>query len=218
MNPIIKALALVISSLGLITVSQAAVPSADLKVKGQLVVPTCLVNAAHDGVYDLGKISATTVKPNANTALPKQSQTWTITCDAETYLNLAHSDNRADSVSTVSNEGGANFGLGAVNNGGKIGFYKVLFENGSIDGRPAYFFVSQGPTITSNNHVKSLHLYTGWRLGWADPSALAQKSGKVFVADVAIFPTLASSQNMKGPITDDTHIDGSLTMTFAYGI
>ncbi len=196
----------------------AAAPTADLQIKGQLAVPMCSVAAANNGTYDLGKHSATVIKPNADTPLPKMSQTWTITCDAETYLNMAHLDNRAFSTSAVSSTGGTNFGLGSVNGTGKIGFYKVVLEHGSIDGSNAYFFVSNNNSIASNNHLAAINLYDGWRTGWANPASLVQKSGKVFVADISIIPTLASSKTMQGPIADDTDIDGSLTLTFAYGL
>ncbi len=77
---------------------QAAPPVAELKVIGTLTVPTCTVGSADDGVYNIGKVSATMVKPTAVTPLTAMNKTWTITCDAETYLNFKPVDNRADTA------------------------------------------------------------------------------------------------------------------------
>lgn len=192
----------------------AAPPTADLMVKGKLVVPICQINATNDGVYNLGKVPATMVQASGNTELASMTKTWTITCDAETYLNFSHTDNRANSASTVSEP---NFGLGNVNGNGKIGFYNVSATNASVDGDATQMFHSQDGTITSNNVGAVRRLYDGWRMGWA-ATPTTQKSGKVFVADLVVTPTLASSAVMNGAITDDTNIDGSLTLHFAFGI
>lgn len=194
----------------------AAPPTADLKVNGKLVVPVCTVSATDDGVYNIGKVSATTVKPSGNTVLASMTKTWTITCDAQTYLNFSHTDNRADSASTVDNP---YFGLGNVNGNGKIGFYTVDLSNASVDGKTTNLFHSKNgtSTITSNNVGATRRLHDGWRMGWA-ATATTQKSGLIFAADMIVTPTLASSTVMNGAITDDANIDGSLTLNFAYGI
>lgn len=192
----------------------AAPPSSELKVKGTLVVPVCTVSAGDNGVYDYGKQSATLIKPNADTALTAMTKTWTVTCDAETYLNLTPTDNRADTVSTVAT---SNFGLGKVNTTGKMGFYTATMGNASVDGTSTNLFVTNNNTISTTNVKPTAAIFNGGRSGWA-ASGTTQKSGKIFVADITVAPTLASSAVMNGPITDDANLDGSVTLTFAYGL
>lgn len=193
----------------------AAPPASDLKVKGLLVVPVCTIVAADNGIYNIGKQPATLVKPNTDTTLASMSKTWTITCDAETYLNFTHSDNRADSVSTVAR---ANFGLGYVNGSGKIGFYNIDVKNPTVDGITTRVFSTMNNTLTTHDIVPYLSVHKDNRHGWASATSIAQQSGKVFAADFVVTPTLASSATMNGAITDDTNIDGSITLNFAYGI
>ncbi|AHG18586.1 beta-fimbriae major subunit [Chania multitudinisentens RB-25] len=192
--------------------AQAATPTAELKVIGELTVPACTVAAADDGVYDFGRLSATMVKPAATTALTPMTKTWTITCDAETYLNFAPVDNRAASVSTVAT---TNFGMGMVNGTGKIGYYTAQMANATVDGVASELFTSASSTFTP---AATADITTGLRSGWATPTANTQKSGKVFVSDIIVSPVLASSATMNGAITDDTNLDGSMTLSFAYGI
>lgn len=191
-------------------IAHAAPPSAELTVIGTLTVPTCTVAAADDGTYDIGKISASLVKPSANMPLSPISKTWTITCDADTYLNFKPLDNRSATASTT---GTTNFGLGLVNETGKIGFYTVTMKNASVDGSDSSVFSSASTTVSSSSSVV---VNSANRNGWS--TGALQKSGKLFVADLEVAPTLASSVVMNGPVTDDADIDGSLTLNFAYGI
>ncbi|MBP6115596.1 MAG: DUF1120 domain-containing protein [Neisseriaceae bacterium] len=191
--------------------AQAAAPTAELKVTGTLTVPTCSVASAEDGVYNIGKVSGTLVSATANTKLAEMNKTWTITCDAETYLNFKPVDNRA---ATASATGTANFGLGNVNTTGKIGFYNVTMKNGLVDGKTTTLFSAPATSFTASSSVT---VDAANRNGWAAGNS-TQKSGRVFVADLAVTPTLANTTTMGGAITDDTDIDGSLTLNFAYGI
>ena len=192
--------------------AQAEPLNAELIVKGELTVPSCEIAAADNGTYDLGKISGTMIKPSTTTTLTAISKTWTITCDADTYLNFSPEDNRKDSVSTAAT---TNFGLGMVNGTGKIGYYTAMMKNPTVDGKASYLFTSANTTVTSS---ATAAITTGQRSGWASTSANAQQSGKVFSADIVVTPVLASSTTMNGAITDLTDIDGSMTLKFAFGI
>lgn len=185
--------------------------TAELKVVGELTVPTCTVAATDDGIYNIGKQSATLIKPSTTTALTAMTKTWTVTCDADTYMNFTPVDNRADSKSYVNTD---TFGLGNVNGTGKIGYFTAAASNATVDGKTSYLFTS---TSASFNASSSTPLYNGYKTGWAVGQS-GQQSGKVFVADITVTPTLASSATMNGPITDNTDIDGSVTLTFSYGI
>ena len=193
-------------------VAQADALTAELKVVGELVVPTCTVAATDDGIYDIGKQSATLIKPAASTTLAVMSKTWTVTCDAVTYMNFTPVDNRAASKSDAT---GTSFGLGNVNGTGKIGYFTATASNATVDGVASRLFSSANATFTP---AATANLTNGQKTGWATTAANTQYSGKVFVADIAVTPVLASSATMNGPITDNADIDGSVTLTFAYGI
>ncbi|MGE4799918.1 DUF1120 domain-containing protein [Yersinia hibernica] len=203
----------VLSSLVLgITAAQAATPTAELKVIGTLTVPSCTVASPDEGVYDFGKMSSSLVKSGtATTPLTAMTKTWTVSCDAETYLNFTPIDNRAASVSVA---GATNFGMGNVNGTGKIGYYTAQIKNGTVDNKSSSVFTSASSTFTLTSTAA---LTTGMRTGWSS-AANTQSTGKVFSADITVSPVLAGTTTMGGPITEDAEIDGSMTMNFAFGI
>ncbi|MEB7886694.1 DUF1120 domain-containing protein [Serratia fonticola] len=186
--------------------------TAELKVVGELTVPTCTVAATDDGVYDIGKQSSTVISATSVKILTAMTKTWTVTCDAETYMNFTPVDNRAASKSSTL---ATAFGLGNVNGTGKIGFFEVTAKNAQVDSVASSLFTSATATFTP---VSATYVTNGMRTGWATTTANTQKSGKVFVADIVVTPVLASSATMNGPITDTAKIDGSVTLNFAYGI
>ncbi|HEC1652532.1 TPA: DUF1120 domain-containing protein [Yersinia enterocolitica] len=203
----------VLSSLVLgMAVAHAAPPTAELKVTGTLTVPSCTVASPDEGVYDFGKLSSSLVKSGtATTPLTPMTKTWTVTCDADTYLNFTPVDNRAASASAVAT---TNFGLGNVNTTGKIGYYTALIKNGTVDGKASNLFSSATSTFAA---ATTASLTTGQHTGWSS-AANTQSTGKVFVADITVSPMLAGTTTMGGPITDDAELDGSMTMNFAFGI
>ncbi|OVZ83711.1 DUF1120 domain-containing protein [Yersinia kristensenii] len=202
------------TSLILSVTVQAAPPSAELKVKGKIGAPNCTVTAPNGGIYDLGKISATNVKSGtAITALPTMTKTWTISCDATTYLSYTSIDNRLTSVSDTSTT--RNHGLGNINGTGKIGFYTATLSNPRVDGNSTsmYYRLSTGAATAGT----SLYLVDRYYYGFSNASAVAI-AGKSFSTDITIAPTLAGTTTMNGPITEDANIDGSMTMNFSFGI
>lgn len=195
-----------------INAANAEAPTAELKVIGTLTVPSCTVNAPDDGVYDFGKLSSSLIKSGAGTtALTPITKNWTVTCDAETYLNFTPVDNRAASASTA---GTTNFGMGNVNGTGKIGYYTAQIKNGTVDTKPSNLFSSATSTFAASTVA---NLTTGLRTGWSS-AANTQSVGKIFTADITVSPILGGTTVMAGPITEDAEIDGSMTMNFAFGI
>lgn len=192
--------------------ASADTPTSDMTVIGTLTVPTCTVDAADQGIYDVGKVSPTLLSATAVTTLTAISKVWTVTCDANTFMNFTPTDNRAASVS---NQGTNNFGLGEVNETGKIGYYTVMASNATVDGETSRLFTTN---TTSFNAATTAQLTPGSKTGWSLTSANTQSSGKVFTVDLAVTPVLASTATMGGAITDDVDIDGSATLNFAYGI
>lgn len=88
----------------------AASMSPELKVKGQMAVPSCEVSITNDGVFELGKLSNGLINSAAATALAKSQKQLVVNCEAETFLNFTVVDNREGTASAT---GSAHFGLGA---------------------------------------------------------------------------------------------------------
>ncbi|BEM59370.1 hypothetical protein SME22J_32310 [Serratia marcescens] len=191
----------------------AASMSPELKVKGQMAVPSCQVSIANDGVFDLGKVSNSLINSTAASALAKSQKQLVVNCEAETFLNFTVVDNREGSASVADS---ANFGLGSVNGSGKLGYYKVNILNAAVNGvSSALYSVKKGTTTFST--VSSAYIDKNNVTGWAK-SGNVQNSGKLFAALLQVEPYLASSKDMNGPITDNVKLDGSSTLSFAYGI
>lgn len=195
------------------TAVQAAAPTAELKVKGELTAPTCTVAAPDNGTYDFGRISSTLIKAAATTAVTGKAKTWSVSCDAETYLTFSVVDNRAASVATTGN---TYFGLGNVNGTGKIGYYTAVMSDPKVDGVTSYLFTAASGASTFSVY-NSVNITKGTNMGWASTTSTL-KSGRVFTSDITVNPTLASSATMGGPITDTVNLDGLMTMSFAYGL
>lgn len=205
----------ILSSLLLGAAAYAVAPTAELKVKGKIGIPTCTVNAPDGGIYNVGEISSSQVKSGtAVTVLPSITKTWTVTCDSVTYLSLTAIDNRKASVSD--NTGIHHFGLGFVNGSGKLGFYKTTMSNATVDGVSSLLYFIDANNILQGGHTLET-LTNNFRFGWSENTTTA-KAGKVFSADFTVIPTLAGSTTMGGAITENINIDGSATMNFSFGI
>ena len=197
------------------TAVQATVPTAELKVTGSLSVPSCTVNAPDSGVYDLGAIGPSQIKSGtATTSLPSISKNWVINCDGMTYLNVKPVDNRVGTASVVDS---AYFGLGNVNGDGKIGYYSLGMSNGMVDGKASNLFITGTGNFTASYTAVGLNSDNSVTAGWAASSS-TQAAGKVFSANFIVMPVLAGTTHMKGTVTEETKIDGSATMNFAFGI
>lgn len=203
-----------LSSLLLSVAAHTAAPTAELKVKGKIGLPTCTINAPDGGIYNVGEISASQVKSGtAVTALPSITKNWTVTCDSLTYLSLTSTDNRKASVSDNSIH---NFGLGFVNGTGKLGFYRTTMSNATVDGVSSLLYYIDANNVLQGGHTLET-LTNNFRFGWSE-NATTVKAGKVFSADFTVIPTLAGSTTMGGAITENINIDGSATMNFSFGI
>ncbi|HGN0868266.1 TPA: DUF1120 domain-containing protein [Providencia alcalifaciens] len=201
-----------LSALMMSATTLAAITAPELKVQGELMVPACKVVAGNNGVYDLGKLSPSLIKPVAHTILGGKTQLWTVDCDAETFLSFSVTDNREGTASISGNE---YFGLGYVNNTGKIGYYRVSMKIATVDGKNSNVY-----TTTSNSSFSALpttFIAKGSRMGWASTNN-QQQSGLNFSTLLSVEPVLASSSIMGGPVTDSAKIDGSMTLNFAFGL
>lgn len=210
-----------LSLLALIVVNaRAAVPTAELKVQGNIQVPSCTITPPDDGVYDLGKLSPSLIAANTTTALPEMTKTWTVACDSQTYLSVTAVDNRVVTASQASPANQMYFGLGNINGTGKIGYYMASIRNGIVDGVASSVYYAQAGSTTltaSATPPTGYYFNDNIRYGWSGTNA-TPIAGRVFTADIRIYPVLASAASMNGPVTDGSKIDGSMTLNFAYAI
>jgi type 1 fimbria pilin len=192
----------------------AQAPTAELRVVGTLDVPPCTVTADGDGVYDYGDLGPQDIRSGtATNPLETIRKHWTIQCEGETYLSFTIVDNQAD-TSTVTDSW--HHGLGNVNGTGKLGNYTVRIENPMVDNEPVRTFATSSGNIANIQPWQWVH--KGQTMGWAHPTLSQQQIGKTFEADLDVQATLAGTQTMNGPITDDVPLAGSMTLNFAYGL
>ncbi|HDL6859878.1 TPA: hypothetical protein ACQ31S_003924 [Yersinia enterocolitica] len=102
-----------------------------------------------------------------------------------------------------------------VNGSGKIGAYSINMQNAVVDGNSSKLFSSSTGVFSA---VTATALYNhGPSVGWASADNI-QAAGKVFSTEIKVEPILASTTVMNGPITEDTELNGSVTLDFAYAI
>ncbi len=204
---------LISSAIVLFTSSHAfaAAPTAELKVTGKLEVPGCTLTVEDEGAYDFGTISPVMVKTGtAQTALTPLAKIWNVACTGKTYLTYTVIDNRAASASDVDT---GRFGLGNINETGKLGYYDVTMSKATVDEKASSVFSTNTKAITSSS---STFIHTGYTMGWSSGTTL--QAGQNFAALFQVQPVLAGTTTMNGPITDNANLDGSLTMNFAFGL
>ncbi|RTE97411.1 DUF1120 domain-containing protein [Serratia marcescens] len=193
--------------------SLAAGPSAEIKVVGELIAPTCEVKLPNEGIFDYGSISHTRISKDKPVSLGvKGGSTMEVKCDAETPMTFNVIDNRLGSAS----ETGKTFGLGNVNTTGKLGFYSIQAYFPQIDGVTGRLFVTSDTSITSPQTV--VNLEHGKRVGWASASGNTLAIGKNFTAQLLVEAFLAKSGDMHGGGSEDVSLDGSTTLEFGFGL
>ena len=215
---------------GLLMAGQVAAeaPSAKLEVKGTIEVPGCdIAIASEDGAnsseYHFGDIEPARIQPgNVTTTLNPLTKTWTIHCTGKTHLTYQIDDHQSDSSLNPSVT--TQFGLGNVNGDGKIGYYEVQMLNAKVSsdgGEPVTartFSVLKGNTTFSR--ADSINFNRSNVMGWSEFGANTLAAADTFIADFKVTPTLGGTGNnhMKGTITEDVELSGSMTLSFAFGL
>lgn len=194
--------------------AMASQGSIELKVKGGFSAPSCQIGFnSGGGTVDLGRIDVGMIKENNVTKLPEAPPVLiSAQCDASTALTFSVIDNRSTTVSSPSPK---NFGLGAINGNGKIGYYNIKLSAGHVDGKASKVYSS--PNKDTFTPTSEADVQVGHVMGWAN-SANQQLFGKDFVAALYVTPYLASSKDMGGPAPESTLLDGSATLNFSYSI
>jgi|GEM_PF-1148141 len=187
-------------------------PTTTLTVIGNIAPPTCDVAVTNNGKFDYGNISPTVIG-STNYDLGNQTQTLSVTCDGTTFMLFTNQDNEAASVSTA---GQANYGLGMVNNTGKLGYYTLTMQNATVDGvtsRVGNGANTAGSALTFCGATQGIYT-TGHKWTWCSNTTSVPLGGQVFVADFVTNAYLNTETGMNGEITTTVPLQGSATLTF----
>ncbi|HIE4798782.1 TPA: hypothetical protein ACXNDR_001436 [Serratia marcescens] len=200
------------AALSLLLVGQAiaAVPSTTLKVAGQFGEMGCQIAlSGESGELKWESVSPSLLHPTKPLPLPGKSKMVNVNCEQATPLSFLIIDNRKG---TSDSSDPQHFGLGNVNQTGKVGHYEAAAAQIKINGEPA--------DLTAKGYSKpgQWHNFTpGEVVYWS-------KSGKPYPAksfsfELGIHPYLASLNDMGGvPVEGENLLDGSMTLEFGFGV
>jgi type 1 fimbria pilin len=220
-----------ITVLSLCITSAFAAETAVLKVTGTLTNSACTPELSNGGVVDygmirLGELSATTVNQ-----LGHKDIGLTINCTAATKVSWNMVDDRATTRASIpiedrnfAGDDGISsdsqmYGVGLTGGGVKIGNYSMFVKVDSVtaDGQsvdPIYMQTGSGATTW----VKSTNGSTQGE-NWRDFTVAATGTTDPLAFQTATFPlttSLAIQSTDKLAITDDTKLDGQLTISLNY--
>lgn len=217
--------------LSLCVSSAFSAETAVLKVQGTLTNSACTPELSNGGVVDYGNIHLGDLSATANNQLGMRDVSLTIQCTAPTKVSWNMVDDRVDSRADIPVENGL-FG-GGTNNAGptdqlygvgkagdvKIGNYSLFLKLDSItaDGKAADGIYAQNYATGStwvkstNGSTQGAHIrdFTVANPGTLEPVAF----------QTAVFPmatSLAIRDTTTLAITDDTQLDGQLTISLRY--
>ena len=209
-------------------------PVANLKINGDIKPPTCTVNGAtqRDVIFDYGVISPTLIPQSKNYEYPLATgkNTVTVECDAKTYLTFVASDTY-DSAELANNTLAQFHLVDKENPETAVGAASFLWEDVTVDSKPAYISRANDVTITETNYYNVL--YKGATNGWTSEQqkgnvskeSLALIPGEVFQAvfkDVYKIPSFLLSKdalNKKGiDLSNGLDFMGEAVLTFNFGV
>lgn len=224
---LVSALAFCVSS------AFAAEPTALLKVKGVLTNAACTPELSNGGVVDYGFIRLGELSNQATNQLGHKDVTLTINCTAPTKVGFTSTDDRASTKvpgllvekATYAGEtygsGGSTaytFGVGETTQGVKIGAYSVFLnldkltaDGKSVDGIYTQFAGTSwsSASVRSTLQEKNVRTFTVAETGTLEPLAFT-------TASFPMTTSLAIQDTNTLGITDDTPLDGQLTLTLRY--
>ncbi|UWM63786.1 DUF1120 domain-containing protein [Enterobacter sp. CP102] len=214
--------------LSLCVSSAFAAETAVLKVTGTLTNSACTPELSNGGVVDYGQIRLGGLSASAVNQLGHKNIDLTINCTAATKVSWNMVDDRADSragiivANAMANgaslsEASQTYGLGLTAGNVKIGNYSMFVNVDSVmaDGKsvdPIYVQYGVGNWAKSTNgstQGDNIRDFTVAATGTTDPLAF-QKAVFPLTTSVAIQDTATLA------ITDDTKLDGQLTISLRY--
>ncbi|MEQ5127475.1 MULTISPECIES: DUF1120 domain-containing protein [Providencia] len=173
--------------------------------------PTCEIVIPDGGQYQFNQLHARQFNAVKATEIPEITKTWQVSCNTPTQLLVQFSDNRSDS-SQLGNED--YFGLGKVNNQGRLGNYQLILNQSKVDGQAVGIGAVEGSGPFQRTQGAVLK---GKKYAWFTNENVLS-SGKNFTVNIAVKPILNSLKETNGPIIDAVELDGSADIIFSFGI
>ena len=213
-----------------VTSAFAANPTAVLKVKGTLTNSACTPQLSNGGTVDYGTISLGGLSSTAVNQLGQKDIDLTITCTAATKVSWNMIDDRADSNAKLTVEngvsgGGSNssesqtYGVGKTTGATpvNIGTYSLFVKTDSVmaDGAkvdPIYQQNATGNWSKSTNGTTQGDNYRDFTV--ATVGTLAPLAFQT--ATFPLVTSLAIQDTTTLAITDDTQLDGQVTISLRY--
>ena len=219
------------TALSLCVSSAFAAGSAVLKVTGTLTNAACTPELSNGGVVDYGTISLGDLSATEGNQLGHKNIDFSITCSAATKVSWNMVDDKADTragifVSQRDFVGDSGvpansqaYGVGLTNDGVKIGNYTMFVNVDSVtaDGKSVDLIYVQ----TGSGNTNWAKLATGKTQGenYRDITVAATGALEPLAFQTATFPlttSLAIESTDKLAITDDTKLNGQLTISLRY--
>lgn len=179
-----------------------------LAVQGTITPSACTPSLSANTI-DVGQIPVKDLDQDNRTLLPTATLQMNIDCEASTLFAFKATDNRLDSI-----DAGV-YGLGKTSAGESIGGYTMFLDKGVADLAPVYMISSinngatwfrlWGDDVWQKNSIISIQ----------DPGATRVPiPARNTVVELSVKPFINPAKNLT--LTDDTPIDGSVTMEVAY--
>ncbi|WP_107034420.1 fimbrial protein [Proteus mirabilis] len=209
-------------------------PVANLKINGDIKPPTCTINGAtqSDVIFDYGVISPTLIPQSKIYSYPASmaQNTVTIECDAKTYLTFTASDTYADTELSVNNTSGWFHLVDKKNPETAVGAAFFVWDNVTVDSKPAYISRANDVAITGDNFNNVL--YKGPTNGWTsekqsdvNKNSLKLISGEIFQSNFRqgmkqnTFILSRDELSKKGiDLSDGLDFMGEAVLTFNFGV
>ncbi|ETS99353.1 MULTISPECIES: DUF1120 domain-containing protein [Providencia] len=174
--------------------------------------PTCEVIIPNGGEYRFNQLHARQFDLNKTTEIPELSKIWQISCNTPTLLLVQFSDNRSE-TSQMGND--SYFGLGKVNNQGRLGNYQLILSQLKVDGQAVGVGVVNGTELLPSTQ-ESIVLKSK-QYAWVTNENVIS-NGSHFAVNIAVKPILNSLKETNGPIVEAVELDGSANIIFSFGI
>lgn len=192
--------------------------SQPLTLQARFAPAACEPSLSGGGVVDLGKLSASDLRPDEHTRLPAKSLLLSIRCDAPTSFALVMHDNREGTATGGADE--TAYGLGLDNSRQKIGRYYLNINPADIraDALPQVYRTDSTTAGTAWSGASNQPIPIGARsyLGFtatpgshAGPAAIQNLSGNISI-QAWIAPTQALD------LSNEVALDGSGTIEIIY--
>ena len=211
-----------------VTSAFAANPTAVLKVRGTLTNAACTPALSNGGTVDYGTINLGSLNPTNVNQLGQKNIDLTINCAAATRVSWNMVDDRADTnanleVANARFDGDSltstdqTFGVGKTAGNVNIGSYSLFVKTDSVkaDNVTVDPIIRSGTSgawtksVNGSAQGQSLRDFTVATTGSVDPMAFQ-------TATFPLVTSLAIDKTSTLAITDDTNLDGQITISLRY--